>query len=145
MPYLRVVKGAVNFIVMFLSLGVDPRDVDSPGLFRLARNLPLVSDEIPATKVSAVPQGTRHWEGALCGQKPLSGVFPPLCVPPPANDRSVHLLFLRAKHKRLPSALGQPEREMHFGKILDSFQCTNPLVFSLKCTLGGAFHKFCHI
>lgn len=33
MPYLRVVKGAVNFIVMFLSFGVDSRDVCSPGPF----------------------------------------------------------------------------------------------------------------
>jgi hypothetical protein len=143
MLYLRVVKGAVNFIVMFLSLGVDPRDVDSPGLFRLARNLPLVSDEIPATKVSRVPQGIGHWEGALHGQRPLSGVFPPLCVPPPSNDRSVHLIFLRGKHKRLPSALGQPEKEVHFGKILDSSQCPNP--FSLKCTSERPFHKICHI
>ena len=58
MPYLRVVKGAVNFIVMFLSFEVDSRDVCSPGLFSeseiLARNLALASNEIPATKVRRV-------------------------------------------------------------------------------------------
>lgn len=149
MPYLRVVKGAVNFIVMFLSFGVDSRDVCSPGLFSvseiLARNLALASDEIPATKVRRVRQGTRHWEGTVPGQRPLSGAFSPLWVLPPSSNRSIHLIFPRAKYKVLPSALGQPEKEVHFSQILDASQYFHPFLFSLTCASERLFHKICHI
>lgn len=71
-------------------------------------------------KVRRVPQGTWPWEGSVHGQRPLSGVFSPLWVPPPPSNRSVHLIFLRGKYQRLPSALGQPEKEVHFRGTLDA-------------------------
>lgn len=144
MPYLRVVKGAVNFIVMFLSFGVDSRDVCSPGHFFRLRD--------PSQK----PSTGFRWNTSHKGKESSAGVpalgtgrdpfmarghclESPLWVPPPTSNRSVHLIFLRRKYKRPPSALGQPEKEVHFRKILDS-QCPHSLLFSLKCTPD--FHKF---
>lgn len=62
MLYLRVVKGAVNFIVMFLWLRsrCRRRPVDSHGLFSLKEPSPgtsSVSDQMQATKVRRVPRG----------------------------------------------------------------------------------------
>lgn len=111
MLYSRVVKGAVNFIVLRLGFGVGAGGpVGSRGPFPLP-GTPSVSDQMPATKVRRVPRGMGQRVGSPPGspqcQRLLSCIFSLLCVPPPESDRSVHftLIVLREGHVPLPSAL----------------------------------------
>ena len=68
-----------------------------------------MSDQMQATKVRRVPRGkglrVGAPQGSPPGQRPLSSIFPPLSVPPPESDSSVHftLIFLKEEHVRLPS------------------------------------------
>lgn len=71
MLYLRVVKGAVNFIVLRLGFGVGAGGpVGSRGPFPLP-GTPSVSDQMPATKVRRVPRGTGQRVGSPPGSPPV--------------------------------------------------------------------------
>lgn len=75
MLYLRVVKGAVNFIVMFLGFGVDAGgDRLILVVFFLSKQpspgTSSVSDQIQATKVRRVLRGTGHRVGSPPGEPP---------------------------------------------------------------------------
>lgn len=151
---LRVVKGAVNFIVPLLGFGVDADRWALPG-FSSPRDIQ-VSDQIPATKVRRfLPgrPGAPGWgarQGVLQCQRPWFRTLSPLCVPPPESDKCpFHSDVSQRGARSTPLCSVLVRKEAVFGEPseLSLMPTTPPFLFSFLISPkfnSSLVHKFCH-